>query len=203
MANITNPPNPLNDLEIEKRKLEIEKIKIETTKLKAEQNELNKPWYAKPQWWSVLVPFIIGTGTILIAFLTGIISVERLKNERDDLAKRIKLQKDSLSYFSELVQAQKDSLLGLVKLEQSNMNLSDSLRLANRNRNELIKLSNKEKLDRINSEIYMYEDHDSIYRRIDEFLGDSTSKHQREKKLEELRKARDAIKRQLNLSIKP
>lgn len=206
VANVTNPSSTLNDLEIEKRKLEIEKIKIETAKLETEQKELNKPWYAKPQWWSVLVPFIIGTGTILIAFLTGIISVERLKNEKNDLAKTIKLQKDSIIYFSNYVQTQKDSLIELVKLEQSNIRrlqfLSDSLKIANKSQNELIKLSNKEKLDRINNEIYMYEDHDSLYRQLDEVLGDSTLKYEREKKLEELRKARNAIKRQLKLSPK-
>lgn len=194
------------ELENTKKQLEIEKLKIEITKIQTEFNDLNKPWFKKPQWWSVLVPFIIGAGTISIAFLTGIISVERLKNEKEDLAKTINLQKDSISYFSKSFLIQKDSLIRRVKLEQINLSKlqksKDSLRIANLNQVKIIALSNKKELNRIDQEIYMYEDHDGIYNRLDEVLHDTTSKYERREKINTLRKARKAILLNLKSSAK-
>lgn len=203
----------MNDLELEKKRLEIEKLKAETENLRIQQDELKKPWYAKPQWWSVLVPFIIGAGTIAIAFLTGIISIQGLKNEKADLERVISRQKDSISYFSVFANAQKDSLTRLVSIAQSDINSlthsGDSLRAAYTNQNKALVQRSKEKLNQLNQEIYMYEDHNSSYRKLDDALDkfDSVrgiSSHwvksgilERQKKLTELKRDRDAIIRQL------
>jgi len=88
----------IENLDLRKKELEVEKLEKETKKLDIEQQklliekaELTKKWYKKPQWWSVLVPLIIGTGTVWIAFSTGIISVQRLTNQKEDLEKNVKM----------------------------------------------------------------------------------------------------------------
>ncbi len=90
------PENQTEQLDRRKKELEIlklekenQKLEIEHEKLLLEKAELKKKWYQKPQWWSAFVPLIIGAGTIWIAFSTGIISVQRLTNQKENLEKNI------------------------------------------------------------------------------------------------------------------
>jgi hypothetical protein len=93
-------------------------------------------------------------------------------------------QKDSINQLRQVQQS----------LAQSNREISGKLGSVVAKRDELIRSRKQEELKRINKEIYMYEDHDSLYRKMDALRGDTTSQTLREKKLIELRKARNTIK---------
>ncbi len=193
----------MTEMELERKKLEIQKLKIETEKIQLEKSDLQKPWYKKPQWWGVMAPFIIGAGTIFIAFSTGIISVERLKNEKAELEKKNNSLKDSIDFFSVYAEAQKDSLSMILKQEQVKFfqikSVTDSLRATVKGKNDIIRSRDIEELQRLEQKIYMYEDHDSLYYKIDELTGDTASDRIRKQHLAEFRKTRDDLKQKLGM----
>lgn len=72
--------------------LDLEKKKLEVEKLKKENKELEKAWFKKPQWWSIIVPTFIGLITIVtttfLAYKTGIINISKLEAKVDTLTKK-------------------------------------------------------------------------------------------------------------------
>lgn len=72
-------------LEVEKLRTENEKLKTEHEKLILEKEELKKTWFRKPQWWSALLPTLIGILTLWAAYSTGIFGIQRLQNEKVQL----------------------------------------------------------------------------------------------------------------------
>ncbi len=177
--NLVQYNDTIQDLEIQKRTLEIEKLQLENQKIISEQNQFKKSWIRKPEWWSALVPLIIGAGTIYIAFATGFISVARLENEKEELSRTIKVQKDSITRQSKEILTQKDSINQIIKVKQSlaqnNQQLEGRLNSAIANRNSLVRLRKQEELDRINNEIANYESNIPRYKKLDSLLFDSVS----------------------------
>lgn len=199
----TNQPqitsNTQIDLKTETDRLVNAKLQIEIEKLEIEKKQLKSRWYFKPQWWSVLVPLIIGAGTIFIAFSTGIISVERLKNEKEELTKTIAIQKDSLKYYENKSNNLRDSMMDLVKIEQKRIeklkSFNESLNAANETKNKYIRETKKDQLNRINQEIRMNED--TFWIEWDKSLGDTTSKKIRKERVIELKKVRTKLMKEL------
>lgn len=196
---LQNTSNAPIDLKNETDRLVNAKLQLEIEKLEIERKQLKYPWYYKPQWWSVLVPLIIGAGTIFIAFSTGIISVERLKNEKEELTKTITIQKDSLKYYENKIDNLRDSMMDLVKIEQKKIeklkSLNESLNESNETKNKYIMETKKDQLNRINKEIRMNED--SFWIEWDKYLGDTTSYKVRKERVIELKNIRTQLMKEL------
>lgn len=101
------PAEDMNNLS--KTDLEELKLKTEIIKLRSEIQEKNKPWAIRNL--AILIPSLIGFGTILTGIFTGYFNVE---------AKRLEIQKHDLVQDVQAFTEKKDSLNKKnIELEQS------------------------------------------------------------------------------------
>lgn len=96
--------------ELEEKKPKIEIKELEAEKLRLEIKELDKSWFKKPGFLQVLLPSLIALGSVLYAFQSDLISIQREKNE----LKEMKLENSIVKF-----EARKNSLIDTLKLLKS------------------------------------------------------------------------------------
>jgi hypothetical protein len=121
MDNINND-NSLIDYENEKKHLELKKLLLEIEKVENENGKHKVKWFKKSEWYSALLPSLIGFGTILVAFSTGFLNKQSLVNKNENI-----LNKIEAAQFQEQKEKLKKENLQLSNLINTKLRTTDSL----------------------------------------------------------------------------